>query len=142
MPRVITNLCLRDESCVEVCPVDCIYPGEPVEEYPTYFIDPDACIDCGICEKECPNSAIFEFSELPLDYEAEGGEVLTAPADTKDFPLSYDGENHYGDPVHIPATRILKPGEILDLTNSSEKNAAYFTEGPGNSLKQVKVLPD
>jgi NAD-dependent dihydropyrimidine dehydrogenase PreA subunit len=42
-----------DRSCVEVCPVDCIYVGERKS-----YINPSECIDCGACEEECPVSAI------------------------------------------------------------------------------------
>ncbi len=136
MPRVITNLCLRDSSCVEVCPVDCISPGEPVEEYPTYYIDPDACIDCGACEAECPNSAIFELSEVPVDFEAEGGEILSAPLDTKGFFDIYKGEDREGEPVIMPATRILKQGEYVDLTGAIEANASFYKEGPGYTTQK------
>jgi NAD-dependent dihydropyrimidine dehydrogenase PreA subunit len=114
MPRVITNLCLRDSSCVEVCPVDCISPGEPVEEYPTYYIDPDACIDCGACETE----------------------VMSAPLETKGFTEVYRGEDRDGEPVQLPATRILKPGEIVDLSGSIEVNASFYSEGPGYSTQK------
>ena len=136
MPRVITNLCLRDGSCVVVCPVDCISPGQPIEEYPTYYIDPDACIDCGACEEECPNSAIFEVSEVPSDYEAEGGEILTAPLDTAGFSDSFECENRDGESVKLPATRKLKAGEIVNLTNAIENNMSYFSEGPGYSTQK------
>jgi ferredoxin len=56
MPYVITEPCIgtKDASCVEVCPVDCIYEGED-----QYYIHPDECIDCGACEPECPVTAIF-----------------------------------------------------------------------------------
>lgn len=136
MPRVITTLCLRDSSCVEVCPVDCISPGETIEEYPTYYIDPDACIDCGACEAECPNSAIFELSEVPGDFEAEGGEFMSAPLDTKGFTEVYKGEDRNGEPVQLPSTRILKTGEIVDLTGAIERNAAFYSEGPGYSTQK------
>lgn len=135
MPRVITNLCLRDASCVEVCPVDCISPGDPVEEYPSFYIDPDACIDCGACEEECPNSAIFEISDLPEEFVADGGEILTAPADTHGFDLPYNGEDHFGDEVHLPATRVLNHGDLVDLSLSAERNASYYSEGPGYSTR-------
>ncbi len=136
MPRVIANLCLRDASCVEVCPVDCISPGKPVELYPSYYIDPDACIDCGACEEECPNSAIFELSELPNEFTADGGEILTAPAGTPGFDKPYDGKNHKGEPVHIPATRILAAGETVDLTSAAENNAEFYRSGPGYSTQE------
>jgi ferredoxin len=136
MPRVITNLCLRDSSCVEVCPVDCISPGEPVEEYPSYYIDPDACIDCGACETECPNTAIFEQSEVPSDFEAEGGEVLTAPLETKGFTEVFKGEDREGEAILISSTRTLKKGEIVDLSVAIEKNTAFYKEGPGYTTQK------
>jgi len=136
MPRVITNLCLRDSSCVEICPVDCISPGEPIEEYPTFYIDPDACIDCGACEAECPNSAIFELLEVPADFEAEGGEIMSAPYETKGYTDVYKGEDRDGEPVRLLATRILKSGEIVDLTGAIEINAAFYSEGPGYSTQK------
>ena len=70
MAFVITRLCrdCRDMSCVEVCPVDCIYEytGPDRERFPNQlFIDPQECIDCGVCEAECPWEAIFEDQEVP-----------------------------------------------------------------------------
>jgi ferredoxin len=116
--------------------MDCISPGEPIEEYPTFYIDPEVCIDCGACETECPNNAIFEESEVPVDFEAEGGEVLSAVADTVGFTEVYKGEDRDGDPVVLPATRILKPGEIVDLTDAIDLNLAYFKEGPGYATQK------
>ncbi|QLQ05642.1 MAG: ferredoxin family protein [Anaerolineae bacterium] len=49
MTHVIFDLCIRDGACAEVCPVECIVPGQPEEEWPWYYIDPDTCIDCGAC---------------------------------------------------------------------------------------------
>ena len=135
MPRVITNLCQRDASCVEVCPVDCIVPGEPVEEYPSFYIDPETCIDCGACETECPHSAIFELEEVPSNYEAEGGETLSAPVDTNGFVEELHSEDSHGEPVFLPAVRTLKKGESVDLTGAIENNSLYFTEGPGYSAR-------
>ncbi len=68
MTYVITSLCERDGLCVEVCPVECIVPGEPEDEWPTYMIDPDTCIDCGACVPECPTDAIFPDDEVPEEY--------------------------------------------------------------------------
>jgi ferredoxin len=70
MPWVITRLCrdCLDLSCVEVCPVDCIYEytGEDRQSFPNQlFIDPEECIDCGVCEPECPWEAIFEDERVP-----------------------------------------------------------------------------
>ena len=62
MPYVITEACIntKDKACVDVCPVDCIYEGEP-----QLYIHPDECIDCGACEPECPWQAIFEEVAVP-----------------------------------------------------------------------------
>lgn len=55
MPYVVTENCIRCKytDCVEVCPVDCFYEGENM-----LVINPDECIDCGVCEPECPAEAI------------------------------------------------------------------------------------
>ena len=61
MAYVITAPC-KDEragECVEVCPVDCIEPGED-----QYYINPDICIDCGACQAACPVEAIFYEEDL------------------------------------------------------------------------------
>src|SRR2546425_5381834 len=52
MPYIIAEPCInvKDRSCVDVCPVDCIYEGED-----QLYIHPDECIDCGACEPECPS---------------------------------------------------------------------------------------
>ena len=70
MAWVITRLCRDcvDQSCGEVCPVDCIYAygGEASETYPNQlYIDPEECINCGVCEPECPWEAIFEDEQVP-----------------------------------------------------------------------------
>ncbi len=70
MPWVITKLCRDcvDMSCVEVCPVDCIYEysGSDKQTFPNQlYIDPEECIDCGVCEPECPWEAIFEDERVP-----------------------------------------------------------------------------
>ena len=72
MDHVITGLCqdTKDQSCVEVCPVDCIHPAqsldgdEAFEATPQLYIDPDVCIDCGACVPECPVGAIFMEEDL------------------------------------------------------------------------------
>ena len=56
MTYVVTESCIRCkfQDCVEVCPVDCFYEGENM-----LVIHPDECIDCGVCEPECPAEAIL-----------------------------------------------------------------------------------
>jgi NAD-dependent dihydropyrimidine dehydrogenase PreA subunit len=62
MPFVIAEPCIgvKDKSCVEVCPVNCIYEGED-----QYYIHPDECIDCQACEAACPVQAIFPDNGVP-----------------------------------------------------------------------------
>lgn len=131
MTHVITSLCLRDSSCVDVCPVECIVPGKPVEEWPWFYIDPDTCIDCGACIPECPYEAIFTEEETPADYTAKGGEVLSMPVGTEGFDDPWEGEDEHGNPVKVFATRVLEAGEEIDLTPDIQPNYDYFTEGMG-----------
>ena len=61
MTYVVTEACIRCKytDCVEICPVDCFHEG------PNFLvIDPEVCIDCGVCEPECPVNAIVEESQL------------------------------------------------------------------------------
>lgn len=62
MTYIITEPCVdhKDRSCVDVCPIDCIYEGAD-----QLFIDPEECIDCGACEPECPVDAIFPEDAVP-----------------------------------------------------------------------------
>ncbi len=76
MTWVITRLCRDcvDQSCVEVCPVDCIYEytGDDKESFPNQlYIDPEECINCGVCEPECPWEAIFEDEQVPEIFQAD-----------------------------------------------------------------------
>ncbi|AIE84329.1 4Fe-4S ferredoxin [Fimbriimonas ginsengisoli Gsoil 348] len=48
-----------------VCPVDCIYEAED-----QVFINPDECIDCGLCEPECPVNAIFVDTDVPENWKS------------------------------------------------------------------------
>ena len=66
MTYVITEPCIgvKDASCVDVCPVDCIHA---TEDDTMFFIDPAECIDCGACEPECPVTAIFPEEDVPAN---------------------------------------------------------------------------
>lgn len=67
MPYVIAEPCIgvKDASCVDVCPVDCIHT---TPEAPQYYINPDQCIDCAACELACPVEAIFHEADLPEEW--------------------------------------------------------------------------
>ena len=68
MPYIIAEPCVgvKDKSCVAVCPVDCIHG---TDEDKQLFIDPAECIDCGLCEPECPVDAIFMEDEVPEQWK-------------------------------------------------------------------------
>lgn len=65
MPYVVTEPCIgvKDKSCMSVCPVDCIYETDTM-----VVIHPDECIDCGLCEPECPVTAIFVDTDVPDEW--------------------------------------------------------------------------
>jgi ferredoxin len=68
MAFVIAEPCIdnMDQSCILVCPVDCITADLNVDR--KLFIDPNNCIDCGSCEQACPNQAIFAAERLPSEW--------------------------------------------------------------------------
>ncbi len=85
MTFVVTDLCIKCKytDCVEVCPVDCFYEGENM-----LVIHPEECIDCGVCEPECPIEAILPDTEPDterwVDFNREYSEkwpVITAQKD-------------------------------------------------------------
>ncbi|MPV85428.1 ferredoxin FdxA [Ostreibacterium oceani] len=97
MTFVVTDNCIRCKhtDCVEVCPVDCFHEG------PNFLvIDPDECIDCALCEPECPVDAIFAEEDLPekqihfMDLNAELAQawpVITVKKDPLPDHETWDG---------------------------------------------------
>jgi NAD-dependent dihydropyrimidine dehydrogenase PreA subunit len=74
MAYVIAEPCIgtKDNSCVEVCPVDCIHPTPDEPDYDKVemlHIDPDECIDCDACVEACPVDACFAEDQLPSEWE-------------------------------------------------------------------------
>ncbi len=92
MTYVVTEACIKCKytDCVEVCPVDCFYEGDNM-----LVINPDECIDCGVCEPECPADAIkpesadlAKWLEVNREYSAKWPNINTkkdAPADADSF---------------------------------------------------------
>src|SRR3954451_155098 len=70
---VIAEPCIgqKDNSCVEVCPVDCIHPTPDEPDYDNVeqlYIDPEECIDCDACVEACPVDACFAEDQLPNEW--------------------------------------------------------------------------
>lgn len=97
MTFVVTEQCIKCKytDCVEVCPVDCFYEG------PNFLvIHPDECIDCALCEPECPINAIVaedELSDDQLQFKELNAELskkwpnITAKKDAPDDAKDWDG---------------------------------------------------
>ncbi len=124
MTYVVSDKCIKCKfmDCVEVCPVDCFYEGENM-----LVIHPDECIDCGVCEPECPAEAISPDTAPGLEQwrklNAEYAEIWpnitvkrAPPADAE----HYDGmpnkfEDHFspnpgqGDAAQAPASQEKDP---------------------------------
>ena len=93
MTYVVTEACIKCKytDCVEVCPVDCFYEGDNM-----LVIHPDECIDCGVCEPECPADAIKpdtepgleKWLEVNTEYAKSWPNITQkkeSPADAKEF---------------------------------------------------------
>ena len=73
MAFVIALPCIgtKDTACVAVCPVDCIHPTKDEADFataPMLYINPPECTDCGLCVEECPVGAIFQETDLPVEW--------------------------------------------------------------------------
>ena len=73
MTYVIAEPCIgtKDNSCVEVCPVDCIHPTPDEPDYDKVemlYIDPEECIDCDACVEACPVDACFAEDQVPDEW--------------------------------------------------------------------------
>jgi len=104
MPFVVTENCIKCKftDCVEVCPVDCFYEG------PNFLvIHPDECIDCALCEPQCPVNAIYSEDELPEDQiefveiNAELAQVWPNITELKDAPADADQWREVTDKKHL-----------------------------------------
>lgn len=96
MTFVVTEACIKCKylDCVEVCPVDCFYEGEN-----TVVINPDECIDCGVCEPECPAEAILpdtdEGAERWVEMNRKYSEIW--PNVTVNRGAMADADKHRGE---------------------------------------------
>ena len=114
MPYVVTESCIKCKymDCCEVCPVDCFYEGENM-----LVINPDECIDCGVCEPECPAEAIIPDN----DTNAEKWLSLN-----EEFSAKWPNIVRKGTP----------PEDGEKFQDESDKFKKYFSEKPGESNKE------
>jgi len=112
MTYVVTDNCIacKYTDCVEVCPVDCFYEGENM-----LVIHPDECIDCGVCEPECPADAIRPDTEPAMESWVELN-------------------RKYADLWPVLTVRKDPLPEAAERDGESGKLEKYFSEaaGPGN----------
>ena len=112
MTYLVTDNCVKCKhtDCVEVCPVDCFYEGENF-----LAINPDECIDCGVCEPECPVDAIVPDTQL------SGTELDKWMDINRTYSLIW------------PVITEQKPAlpEAEKFTDIPNKYETYFSEAPG-----------
>lgn len=101
MPYVIAEPCIdvMDRSCIEECPVDCIYEGDR-----KLYINPLECIDCGNCESACPVRAISQDRRVPEEqarFVADNRLFFEAPLPGRDEPLGAPGGSVNTGPVGV-----------------------------------------
>ena len=111
MTYVVVEACIKCKymDCVEVCPVDCFYEGENM-----LVIDPEVCIDCGVCEPECPVEAIKPDTEPGL----EKWLALNA-----DYAKKWPNITQKGEP----------PADAKEFDQVQGKFEKYFSDKPGGS---------
>jgi len=98
MTYVVSRLCIDclDTKCAEVCPVDCFYEytGDDKEKNPNMlYINPDECVDCELCEPECPWEAIYPEDALPETFEEDLEINARTVSDPDDFEV-VEPEDH------------------------------------------------
>lgn len=112
MTYIVADNCIKCKymDCVNVCPVDCFYEGENM-----LVINPSECIDCGVCEPECPADAIFPDTTKKLD--VSGWLELNAeyskkwPNVTKARPHAPDAKEYDGEPNKLEKYFSPEPGQ-------------------------------
>ncbi len=107
---IVNESCIRCKymDCVEVCPVDCFYEGENM-----LVIHPDECIDCGVCEPECPVDAIKPDIEPGLEKWLDLNRQYSAvwPNITRKKPAPPDADAFVGVPDKFAKNFSPNPGE-------------------------------
>jgi ferredoxin len=110
MTYVVTENCIRCKymDCVEVCPVDCFYEGDNM-----LVINPNECIDCGVCEPECPAEAIVPDTEVGQERWLEINAQFSAewPNITRKREQPADADEHKGEAGKYEKYFSADPGQ-------------------------------
>jgi ferredoxin len=117
MTYVVTENCImcKHTDCVAVCPVDCFYEG------PNFLvINPEECIDCGVCEPACPVSAIMADDKVPAEYQ-------------RYFELNYELAKVW---PNITDTKPPLPDakRWMDVSGKLDRLITYSTDAPGRPV--------
>lgn len=109
MTYVIGRACVdvMDKSCVQECPVDCIYEGAR-----SLYIHPDECVDCGACKLVCRMEAIYYETDLPEDqqqHRADNAAFFRETLPGRDGPLGLPGGAANLGPVGVDTRLVAAP---------------------------------
>ena len=130
MAYVVTESCIKCKytDCVEVCPVDCSYEG------PEFLvIHPDECIDCGLCEPECPIEAIYADDELPenqiefIEINAKLADVYENITEAKDALPDAENFKDIEEKVHFLNIEVAT--EDTDSSEIKSNNILLYDNG-------------
>ena len=127
MTYVIAEPCIgqKDNSCVEVCPIDCIHPTPDEPDYDSVemlYIDPDECIDCDACVEACPVDACFAEDQLPSEW------AKYAPINAEYLKPSPESPHANTTPPVSLSTTKLPSGESVQ-THTCSSSTIAFTDG-------------
>ncbi|MDZ4792374.1 MAG: ferredoxin FdxA [Hyphomicrobiales bacterium] len=110
MTYIVNDSCIKCKftDCVEVCPVDCFYEGENM-----LVIHPDECIDCGVCEPECPVDAIKPDTVSGVEQWLEVNRIYAEkwPNITSKRPHAPDAKEYENQPGKFEKYFSAEPGE-------------------------------
>lgn len=111
MTFVVTEACIKCKymDCVEVCPVDCFYEGDTM-----LVINPSECIDCGVCEPECPAEAIVPDTQDGLEQWVELNATYSAlwPNIAQKGKQPLDADEYKGESGKYDKYFTSKPGGV------------------------------
>ena len=119
MTHVVAEPCVKCKytDCVDVCPVDCIHPRKDEPEFQSaemLYIHPDECIDCGVCEPECPAEAIVPDTD---------GEVESWVKLNREYAEKWPNISRKGEP----------PADADDFRDVEGKFEKYFSAEPAKN---------